>query len=80
MAEIIIAKHRNGALENVKLKFIGQFAKFENFSDDFGRGEGNAMQPNDSFDEATNSVILGSKFNDDAYDYNDGNDDNNPPF
>lgn len=80
MAEIIIAKHRNGALENVKLKFIGQFAKFENYSDDFGRGEGNAMQPNDSFDEATNSVILGSKFNDDAFDYNDGNDDDNPPF
>ena len=29
-AEIIIAKHRNGALENVKLKFIGEYAKFSN--------------------------------------------------
>lgn len=29
--EIIIAKHRNGALENVKLKFINRLAKFTNF-------------------------------------------------
>tara|TARA_B100000780_G_C21108775_1_gene447908 strand:- start:63 stop:1583 length:1521 start_codon:yes stop_codon:yes gene_type:complete len=28
--EIIIAKHRNGALENVKLKFINRLAKFTN--------------------------------------------------
>ena len=27
-AEIIIAKHRNGSLKNVRLKFIGEFAKF----------------------------------------------------
>ena len=26
--EIIIAKHRNGALENVRLKFTAEFAKF----------------------------------------------------
>lgn len=30
MAEIIIAKHRNGALGNVRLRFVGEFAKFEN--------------------------------------------------
>jgi replicative DNA helicase len=29
-AEFIIAKHRNGSLENVKLKFIGSLGKFEN--------------------------------------------------
>ena len=28
MGEIIIAKHRNGSLENVKLKFIGKYTKF----------------------------------------------------
>ena len=33
VGEIIIAKHRNGALENVKLKFINQFAKFMNPDD-----------------------------------------------
>ncbi len=29
-AEIIIAKNRNGALKDIRLKFIGRFAKFEN--------------------------------------------------
>ncbi len=32
-AEFIIAKHRNGSLENVRLKFIGQFGKFDNLDD-----------------------------------------------
>ena len=27
-AELIIAKHRNGSLRNVRLKFIDEFAKF----------------------------------------------------
>lgn len=30
MAEIIVAKHRNGALGDVRLKFIDNYAKFEN--------------------------------------------------
>lgn len=34
-AEIIISKHRNGALGTVNLKFISQFAKFTDPSDDF---------------------------------------------
>ncbi|MEY3500251.1 MAG: Replicative helicase [Bacteroidota bacterium] len=29
-AEFIIAKHRNGSLENVRLKFVGNLGKFEN--------------------------------------------------
>ena len=33
VAEIIIAKHRNGALDTVKLKFIDQYAKFANLDD-----------------------------------------------
>ncbi len=31
MAEVIIAKNRNGSLENVKLKFIGKYTKFTDF-------------------------------------------------
>ncbi|MEQ9592740.1 MAG: replicative DNA helicase [Cyclobacteriaceae bacterium] len=31
MAELIIAKNRNGSLENVKLKFIGKYTKFTDF-------------------------------------------------
>ncbi|PZD77266.1 replicative DNA helicase [Mesonia sp. K7] len=29
-AEFIVAKHRNGGLENIRLKFIGKLGKFEN--------------------------------------------------
>ncbi len=31
MAEIIVAKHRNGSLDTVKLKFIGKYTKFVDF-------------------------------------------------
>jgi replicative DNA helicase len=34
-AEFIIAKHRNGSLENIRLKFVGHLGKFDNL-DDFG--------------------------------------------
>ncbi len=46
-AEIMISKHRNGALGTVNLKFISQFAKFTDPTDDFftdlppkGQGDG----------------------------------------
>ncbi|BDD09580.1 replicative DNA helicase [Fulvitalea axinellae] len=29
MGEVIIAKHRNGSLENVKLRFVGKYTRFE---------------------------------------------------
>lgn len=32
-AELIIAKHRNGGLDNIRLKFIGKFGKFDNLED-----------------------------------------------
>ena len=35
-AEFIVAKHRNGGLENVKLKFTGHLAQFSNLDEDFG--------------------------------------------
>lgn len=31
--EFIVAKHRNGGLENIRLKFIGHLGKFENLDD-----------------------------------------------
>jgi replicative DNA helicase len=31
MAEVIISKHRNGSLENVRLKFIGKYTKFADY-------------------------------------------------
>jgi len=41
LTEIIIAKHRNGSLDTVELKFVGQYVKFEDpgeggFSNDLG--------------------------------------------
>ncbi len=33
-AEFIVAKHRNGGLDNIKLKFIGHLAQFSNLDDD----------------------------------------------
>jgi len=35
-AEFIVAKHRNGGLENIKMKFIGRLAKFTNLDEDMG--------------------------------------------
>ncbi len=32
-AEFIVAKHRNGGLENIRLKFIGKYGKFDNLED-----------------------------------------------
>jgi replicative DNA helicase len=34
LAELIIAKHRNGALDNVKLKYVSQFTRFEDWGRD----------------------------------------------
>ena len=34
MAEIIIAKHRNGEVKDVHLKFIGEYARFANYGED----------------------------------------------
>lgn len=71
--EIIIAKHRNGSLENVKLKFIGQYAKFENL-DEFGGDDFNPLSPSNDF-ENSGTMTMPSKMNDfDDDDFGSGND------
>ena len=67
--EIIIAKHRNGSLEDVRLRFIGKFAKFENL-DTFDNGtDFNPMLPNPDFDtDGGGFRTVQSKMNDDAED------------
>ena len=37
IGEVIIAKHRNGALDTVRLKWDGQYAKFSNLDDNFAQ-------------------------------------------
>lgn len=55
LAEIIIAKHRNGATGDVQLRFKNEFARFQNKEDDFGMGRqftssiSTISTPNDNF-------------------------------
>jgi replicative DNA helicase len=71
---IIIAKHRNGALEDVKLRFIGRLAKFTNlegFDYDNAQYGGGAAKPsaltsNTSFENnspGVNTIRVESKMN-----------------
>ena len=47
LAEIILAKHRNGSLGTVNLKFVAEFVKFENREDE---GFMNDFKATDTFD------------------------------
>lgn len=62
--DLIVAKHRNGALEDIPLKFLKDFVKFTNMPSSFENGDyGNidAMLPNSSFETVT---TVQSKMND----------------
>ena len=54
-AELIIAKHRNGSLKNVRLKFIGEFAKFSDL-DYFEDSEFNNQSDNSSMISMSSSM------------------------
>lgn len=61
MAELIIAKHRNGALADVKLQFIDRFARFTNYEDEsFGD---DSTLPSGDF-SAENSYTVPSRMDD----------------
>jgi replicative DNA helicase len=61
IGEIIIAKHRNGATDTVRLKFTEQFARFSNL-ENFDMGS----LPNDVFDNPFSQIITRpSKMNED---------------
>jgi replicative DNA helicase len=84
VGEIIVAKHRNGSLDRVRLRFIGEFARFDNidsFSDETAPTQTN-MPVNNDFDQPTEpqSYTIPSKMNssdkqDNDFKFNDGNDD-----
>ncbi|MDZ7608539.1 MAG: replicative DNA helicase [Cyclobacteriaceae bacterium] len=64
VGEVIIAKHRNGSLDTVKLKFIGKFTKFTDL--DFGNvygGHARGQSPGGQFDQNTNMITFPSKAN-----------------
>ncbi|MEZ5042376.1 MAG: replicative DNA helicase [Saprospiraceae bacterium] len=61
VAEIIVAKHRHGALKTVKLRFTAEFARFSDLEDtDF------SALPDENFDPASyaNIITRPSKMND----------------
>ena len=55
LAEFIIAKHRSGAVDDVKMRFIGDYARFDNWDDNYNSIRGG-------------SETYGSKMNDDSGD------------
>ena len=70
IGEFIIAKHRNGSLETIKLRFVGQFAKFENL-DSFDDGGFAAITPNSEFENGDGTMTMKSKAWDDEGDSSD---------
>jgi len=74
--EIIIAKHRNGSLDTVLLKFLGQFVKFKEPDDnDFNDIYGGGGAGGDGFpkgDFASTTITRPSRLNDDNGDAGGG--------
>ncbi len=63
LAQLIIAKHRNGGLADINLRFITKFAKFTDYGTDEYEFSGE-MKPSDSFEKGSNTMTLPSKMND----------------
>ncbi|BDD04839.1 replicative DNA helicase [Aureibacter tunicatorum] len=85
MGEVIIAKHRNGSLDNVKLKFVGKFTKFMDLDGNVGTMERNEISKfppgvsgANNFDQNSGTVTFGSKVND-SVDQHGGTDANVVP-
>ena len=84
IGEIIIAKHRNGALDSVRLKWDGQYAKFSNLGDeDFSAFSGSSgssgsidsFGQNDKFDNfgSGGGEVIASRLNSNSSDKVDTN-------
>ena len=59
---IDIAKHRNGKLGEVELRFVGQYARFEQMEQGFDNSSFTSLGPNNQFDRPQ---VYSSKMNDD---------------
>jgi len=77
IGEIIVAKHRNGALETIRLKWDGQYAKFTNLDDEAFMG----LDDTSFFDQANDQIggqTFSSKINKDDNGGNGGGIDDVP--
>ncbi len=63
LTEIILAKHRNGGLGTVNLRFIGEFVKFTNFDDDNFSSDLGDFNPNPFGSGAGAIITRPSKIN-----------------
>jgi len=61
LAELRVAKHRNGALKDIPLKFTAQFARFSDPDPEYGFVN-DAISPNQNFEHG-NTVTMQSKMN-----------------
>ncbi len=63
IGEVIIAKHRNGKLENVQLKFIGKFTKFDDLDTTPDTGNYGQKFPSSGNQNTDFTITLPSKAN-----------------
>lgn len=80
MGEVIIAKHRNGSLDTVQLKFIGKFTKFGDLDSLSMQGGGAFSSINTIPTEFDGTITLGSKANNMFPQSPNTNVDDTPPF
>ena len=86
IGEIIIAKHRNGGLDSVRLRFIKEYARFDNIDNDFDNDPNvpahTSLSANNDFDEQGKaSYTIPSKMNsldDDNINFDPSNDGESP--
>ncbi len=73
LAEIILSKHRNGAVGDIRLRFQKEMARFSDYSEfEFAHALPNVNPKN------PNAVTFGSKMNDDSFGRDDGSFDIRP--
>jgi len=77
IGQVIIAKHRNGALDTVSLKFVKDFAKFENLETIYDDQPG---LPGGSDFDRFQTITMQSRMNDESDDdfFSKDNDDSSP--
>jgi replicative DNA helicase len=77
IGQVIIAKHRNGALDTVSLKFVKDFAKFENLETVYDQPGG---LPSGSDFDRFQTITMQSRMNNDDDDFFKPDNDDTSPF
>ena len=86
LAQFIIAKHRNGQVKDIKLRFKGKFARFENWEGEEGMGEAtvgsklNSMGDNPFASAPAVNVTSSNPFSGGSADLSPTSGESAPPF